>query len=150
MVESGAEPDCHTFGVSLRSHAAFQNRNLTPETSDAEIAASIAAAFERRGATCSPPQAGRRQATATVSIQGHDFDLTVEDLEAGGHHDRLVRLVARRGRMLRRPSAPPVLQLRTTHVLHEILTSDLDVRPHWFSVTEWNDPRCEVGVTVPV
>ena len=51
--------------------------------------------------------------------------------------------------ILRRSSAKPLQKVHSTQVLHEILTDDLQVRPHWFSEEEWEDPRCEVGVTVP-
>jgi len=139
--------------MSFRSHASFRAKTTPAGDNDltSEFAEQIVEGFRHRGVTCTDPvpATGSGTAQAQITLDGSELWLSVEQLDTSGHHNWLVRLMPLRSGLLRRSSAKPLQKVYSTQVLHEILTDDLQVRPHWFSEEEWQDPRCEVGVTVP-
>ena len=137
--------------MSFRSHASFRSKTTAEGTRDlsTEFAELIVAGFRQRGVTCTDPESDTGATHAQITLDGSQLWLSVEPLDTTGHHNWLVRLTPLRSGLLRRSSAKPLQKVHSTQVLHEILTDDLQVRPHWFSAEEWQDPRCEVGVTVP-
>ena len=137
--------------MSFRSHASFRAKTTTADDRDrsAEFAELIVEGFRQRGVTCTDPEPTTGATHAQITLDGSQLWLSVEQLDTAGHHNWLVRVIPLRSGLLRRSSAKPLQKVHSTQVLHEILTDDLQVRPHWFSEEEWEDPRCEVGVTVP-
>lgn len=144
--------ESYTRRMSFRSYASF--RAKTPPPADdfrSDLACRIVTGFRRRGVTCTDAHRVGEATRAQIQLDDSELLLVVTELDTVGHHNWLVHIEPpRTGRLLRRRGAPsPVQKVQSTQVLHEILTEDLDVRPHWFSAEEWRDPRCEVGVTVP-
>ena len=137
--------------MSFRSHASFRAQTVPGGDHDlsTEFTERIVEGFRQRGVTCTDPESTTGACHAQITLDGSQLWLSVEELDTSGHHNWLVRLIPLRSGLLRRSSAKPLQKVHSTQVLHEILTDDLHVRPHWFSAEEWQDPRCEVGVTVP-
>jgi len=137
--------------MSFRSHASFRATTTPAGDHDlsSEFAEQIVEGFRQRGVTCTDPAPVSGATQAQITLDGSELWLSVEELDTSAHHNWLVRLTPLRSGLLRRSSAKPLQKVHSTQVLHEILTDDLQVRPHWFSEEEWQDPRCEVGVTVP-